>query len=145
MSGTIPAMLPVLALQFGLSLNLRSFLFPIGIGIFGHFVSLVSSTVPVAGVRPGYYMPWSYPLRALRVSGSGVEHLLVELAIASAMGLAILWAAQLYFTERGRGRSRRSVVELGDPLHLATRLRSGLWPRHRAPDPVHRRARRSAL
>jgi erythromycin esterase len=107
----IPATLPVLAFQFGLSLNLRSFLFPIGIGIFGHFVSLVSSSVPVAGVRPGYYMPWSFSLRALRVSGRGVEHPLVELAIACAMGLAILWAAQLYFTEKGRGRTRRPAQE----------------------------------
>jgi len=103
----IPAALPVLAVQFGLSLNSRSFVLPVGIGIFAHFISLISSSVPVAGIRPGYYMPWSFSLRALRVSGTGVDHILVELAIACCMALAILWVVQLHFTEKGLGKTRR--------------------------------------
>jgi len=108
----------VLAIQYGLSLNWRSFVFPVGIGVFAHFVSLISSSIPVAGVRPGYYLPWSFSMRALRVSGSGPERLLAELAIAGCMALAILCVAQLHFTERGRGRIRRSAVQ-----RRATRLR----------------------
>lgn len=103
----IPAALPILAFQFGLSLNWRSFVFPVGIGLFGHFISLVSSSVPIAGIRLGYYMPWSFSLRAMRVSGAGVQHPLFELAIAGCLALAILWVVQLHFTERGRGRTRR--------------------------------------
>ncbi len=103
----IPAALPILAFQFGLSLNWRSFVFPVGIGLFGHFLSLVSSSISIAGVRPGYYMPWSFSLRAMRVSGASVDHPLVELAIAGCLAVAILWTVQLHFTERGRGRIRR--------------------------------------
>jgi len=107
----VPAVLPVLAFQFGLSVNRRSFLLPVGIGLFCHFASLISTSVPLAGIRPGYYMPWSFPLRTLRVSGTGVEHPALELAIACAMGAAILWAAQVYFMERGRGLAPRSAAE----------------------------------
>jgi hypothetical protein len=55
----IPASLPVLAFQFGLSLTWRSFVLPVGIGIFAHFISLVAASVPIAGFRPGYYSPFS--------------------------------------------------------------------------------------
>lgn len=103
----IPASLPVLALQFGFSLNWRSFVLPVGIGLFAHFISLVAASVPIAGFRPGYYSPWSFLLRALRVSGAGVVAPVLELAIACAMGLAILWIVQLHFMEKGRGRTPR--------------------------------------
>jgi erythromycin esterase len=106
----IPACLPVLAFQFGLSLNLRSFVLPVGIGIFAHFLSLVAASVPVAGVRPGYYLPWSFSLRAMRVSGAGVDRPGIELAIAGSMGLAILWIVQLHFMEKGRGRTPRPTA-----------------------------------
>jgi erythromycin esterase len=111
MLAAIVGALPVLAFQYGLSLHWRSFVLPVGIGTFAHFVSLVSSAFPVAGVRPGYYLPWSFLRRALRVSGGGVDRPLVELAIACCMALAILWVAQLHFTERGRGRILRSPTQ----------------------------------
>jgi erythromycin esterase len=103
----IPASLPVLSFQFGLSLTWRSFVLPVGIGIFAHFISLVAASVPIAGVRPGYYSPWTFSLRALRVSGGGVDAPVLELAIACSMGLAILWVVQLHFMEKGLGRTPR--------------------------------------
>jgi len=106
----VPACLPVLALQFGLSLAWRSFVLPVGIGLFAHFISLVAATVPIAGVRPGYYSPWSFSLRALRVSGSAVDRPILELAIAGSMGFAILWVAYVHFVERGRGRTPRPAA-----------------------------------
>jgi erythromycin esterase len=103
--------LPLLAFQYGLSLRWPSFLLPVGIGAVANFASLVGSAFPVAGVRPGYYLPWSFFRRALRVSGAGVERPLAELAIACCMAFAILWVAQFHFTERGRGRLPRSAAQ----------------------------------
>jgi len=108
--GVISASLPVLAFQFALSLTWSSPVLPIGIGVFAHFISLVASSVPIGGVRPGYYLPWSFSLRALRVSGGSVDRPAMELAVAGSMGLAILWVSQLHFMEKERGRTPRPAA-----------------------------------
>jgi hypothetical protein len=95
----------VLAIHVGRSLNLPTLAFPVGLGVFCHFVSLVGASMSIAGVRPGYYMPWSFAPRAQRVSGTGMEHLLLVLTATSVMALLILWGSRRCSTGRGRGRT----------------------------------------
>lgn len=83
------ALLPVLALQFWISLRVRSFVLPLGFCLMAQFACIIGSSVRLYGVRPSYYFPWSFPLRALRASGGPAPESDLPIALAMACVIAL--------------------------------------------------------
>ena len=107
----IPAMLPVLAFQFWLSLAWRSFVLPVGAGFFGAFITIVSSQISVGSFRPATLLPWHFPFAALEISGGSVDDLVLHLAQGSVIALAFLWLAYLYYQSLDRDWRNRAFSE----------------------------------
>ena len=107
----IPAMLPVLAFQFWLSLAWRSFVLPVGAGFFGAFITIVSSQISVGNFRPASLLPWSFPFTALQVSGESVDDPLLHLVLGSVIALFFLWLGFLHYQSSERDWRNRTSRE----------------------------------